>query len=135
LRLPRNRGDRRRFFPAPRESHYSARIVCARLISQSKVVAFEHLAQIARFIGSFQKPDHSVALLVKVRTASSSFGRFDELGVLTPVNSDDQAASMTKPRARQLRSTKRTDAVPAAKFETAETPGSQVLPELALLVS
>ena len=48
----------------------------------------------------------------------------------TPVNFDDQAVGDTT-KVNEVR----TAAVLAAKFETAETLGSELLPELALLVS
>jgi hypothetical protein len=50
--------------------------------------------------------------------------------VLASVNFDDEAV-----RDATKVNEVRPDAVPATKFETAETPGSEVLPELTLLVS
>jgi hypothetical protein len=105
-------------------------MVCARfIIGQSKADGFHHVVHLAVYL-LIPEPDDSIAPLVELGRASSIFGLFGRFGVLSPVNFDDQAVCDTT-KVNEVRS----DAVLAAKFEPAETPGSAVLPELALLVS
>ena len=70
-------------------------MICARLIiGQRKVDGFQHVIYLTVYL-LIPEPDGSVAPLVEVGSASSIFGLFGRLGMLTPVNFDDPAVGDT----------------------------------------
>jgi hypothetical protein len=128
---PRTGGDRRHFLGAERGSLFSAASGArARLrIHQRRIDRFQYIVDFAIHL-LVPKPYHSVALLIELRSARSIFPLCRGLSLLASVKFDSEAVG----DATKVNEVK-PDAVLAAKFETAETPGSEVLPELALLVS